>query len=112
MPNYVPSDLHWYKRDGLMTWYNQKKCKKFLKNPQENFEKTNIANFDIINRQIRGEKISDEFLKEYQTVQEKRVSQYLKKECQNFLACVLRRTGSISIFFKKAVLDLFKNLNK
>ena len=54
-----------------MTWYNQKKCKKLLKNPQENFEKTNIANFDIINRQIRGEKISDEFLKEYQTVQEK-----------------------------------------
>ena len=83
-----------------------------MKNPQENFEKTNIANFDIINRQIRGEKISDEFLKEYQTVQEKRVSQYLKKECQNFLACVLRRTGSISIFFKKAVLDHFKNLNK
>ena len=82
------------RRDDVV-W--SEKCKTFLKNPQENFEKTNIVNFDIINRKIRGEKISDEFLKEYQTVQEKRVSQYLKKECQNLLACAFRRTGSISI---------------
>ena len=60
--------------DDLMTWYEQKKWEEFLKNPQEHFEKTNIVNFDSINRQIRVEIISDKLLKEYQVVQEKKVS--------------------------------------
>ena len=54
--------------------YEQKKWEEFLKNPQEHFEKTNIVNFDSINRQIRVEIISDKLLKEYQAVQEKKVS--------------------------------------
>ena len=38
---------------------------------QEHFEKTKIVNFDIINRQVRGEKAPNKLLKKYQTVQEK-----------------------------------------
>ena len=26
-PNYVPKDLPWYKREDLLTWYDQNKCK-------------------------------------------------------------------------------------
>ena len=28
---YVPLDLPWYEKDGLMTWYNQVKCEDFEK---------------------------------------------------------------------------------
>ena len=27
---YIPSDLKWYERDGLDTWYLEGKCKYFL----------------------------------------------------------------------------------
>ena len=26
VPEFIPSDLKWYERDGLMTWYDQVKC--------------------------------------------------------------------------------------
>ena len=26
---YVPESLPWYERDGLLTWYDQVKCKNF-----------------------------------------------------------------------------------
>ena len=54
--------------DDLMTWYEQKKWEEFLKNPQEHFEKTNIVNFDSINRQIRVEIISDKLFKKKKLV--------------------------------------------
>ena len=29
-PKYVPKDLSWYEREGLLTWYQQTKCEHFL----------------------------------------------------------------------------------
>lgn len=95
-----------------MTWYEQRKCKEFLKNPQEHFEKTNIVNFDIINKQIRSEKISDKLLKEYQTVQEKKLVNIQKKNARTFCLVPLEQIGLISILKQKRVLDHFKNVNK
>ena len=40
IPEYVPSDLPWYERDGLMTWYDQRKCEQFLKDPKGHFKNT------------------------------------------------------------------------
>ena len=77
--NYVLPDLPWYERDGLMTWYNQAKSQEFLRNSKEHFNKTKIINFDIIHRLARGEKIPDDVLKKYQTIQDSRVSQYPKR---------------------------------
>ena len=32
IPKFVPSDLKWYERDGLDTWYLQNKCNEFINN--------------------------------------------------------------------------------
>lgn len=58
VPDYVPENLLWHKRDTLLTWYDQAKCKDFLDNTDEHFEKTKIANFDIINKSLKKETIS------------------------------------------------------
>ena len=48
VPEYVPSDLPWYKRDGLMTWYDQRKCEDLLRDLKGHFNNMKIVNFDII----------------------------------------------------------------
>ena len=30
VPTFVPQDVKWYERDGLMNWYDQRKCRDFL----------------------------------------------------------------------------------
>ena len=57
IPKYVPDNLKWYERDGLLTWYKQCKCKDFLGNTDGHFEETEIVNFDIIHRWYREEDI-------------------------------------------------------
>ena len=82
-----------------MTWYEQRKCKEFLKNPQEHFEKTNIVNFDIINKQIRSEKNFRQTFERIPNCSRKKVSQYPKKERQNILSCAFR-TNRSDIYFE------------
>ena len=38
IPTYVPNNFPWYKRNGLMTWYDEGKCCDFLENTDEHFE--------------------------------------------------------------------------
>ena len=40
VPECVPENLPWYERGGLLTWYDQAKCKKFLKDPDAHFKAT------------------------------------------------------------------------
>ena len=47
VPDYVLENLPWCKRDGLLTWYDQAKCKDFLDNIGEHFEKIKIVKFVI-----------------------------------------------------------------
>ena len=46
VPKYVPKNLKWCKRDGLMTWYDQIKCEEFLEDLNAHFQK--ITNFTSI----------------------------------------------------------------
>ena len=52
-----------------MTWYDQVKCEQFLEDVNKHFSKTKNVNFDIINKSIKGEEMSESVLKNYQTVQ-------------------------------------------
>ena len=38
VPGYVPENLPWYKRDGLLTWYDRAKYKEFLEDPNAHFK--------------------------------------------------------------------------
>ena len=107
--NYVLPDLPWYERDGLMTWYNQAKSQEFLRNSKEHFNKTKIINFDIIHRLARGEKIPDDVLKKYETVQDSRISQYPKIPRNNFLSEAFKTERKDIYFEKKVINDYFKN---
>ena len=69
VPEYVPQDLPWYERDGLMTYYNQVKCQEFLRNSDNHFKAAKIINFVIVRREAVGEKVPVDLLRKYQTVQ-------------------------------------------
>ena len=45
VPKYVPKNLKWYKRDGLMTWYDQIKCEEFLEDLNAHFQKIRNCKF-------------------------------------------------------------------
>ena len=47
IPEYVPEDLPWYKRNGLMTYLDQAKCRDLLRDLKGHFKNTKITNFDI-----------------------------------------------------------------
>ena len=76
VPKSVPKDLSWYERDGLMTWYNQMKCEDFLRDTNKHFQEAKKVNFNIIHRQCYGEEVPKHLLKQYQTVDDKSVSEY------------------------------------
>ena len=84
VPEYVPRDLPWYERDGLMTWYDQAKYQYFLKNSDRHFKTTKGINFDIIRREAAGQKVPDELLKKYQTIENERSLNTLKVNGTNF----------------------------
>ena len=73
IPTFVPNDLPWYERDGLMTWYEQCKCQEFLENTDEHFQNLQILNFDMINS---NGKIDDDKLKQYQTIDHHEIMAY------------------------------------
>ena len=73
----MPENLPWYERDGIMTWYDRAKCRNFLENSKKHFEEVEVVNFDIIHRSARGEPVPAETC---QTIQNKRVKQYPKKD--------------------------------
>lgn len=67
IPVYCPPDLPWYKRDGLLTWYDQSKYEEFSKDPDNYLKNKIVVNFDMIHAQCQGDKreYSDEH---YQTI--------------------------------------------
>ena len=93
VPEFVPQDLLWYERDGLMTYYNQVKC---------HLKTAKIINFDIIRREAAGEKVPDELLKKYQTVQNELVSTHPKNDQKNVWVVLFILTDLI--FFLKRML--------
>ena len=65
VPDFVPQDLSWYERNGLMTWYEQIKCENFVCNIDKHFKEVNVINLDIIHREARGENVPDDLLRYY-----------------------------------------------
>ena len=72
VPTFVPQDVKWYERDGLMNWYDQRKCRDFLGELDKHFENAKIVNFDIINKWVRGQDLCQLSLQNYQAIQKKR----------------------------------------
>ena len=86
IPKYVPSDFKWYERDGLLTWYDQRKCEDFLRDADSHFKQAKIINFDITRRECRGEEVPKDVLVGYQTVRDNDVLSYPEKEQRKLLS--------------------------
>ena len=74
VPKLLPKDLLWYKRDGLMIWYDQCKCEDFLRDTNQYFNQAKIINFDVIRRECNVEEVTKDLFKHYQTLNDKIVS--------------------------------------
>ena len=48
IPEYVPENLKWYERNGLLTDIDQLKYSKFTSNPDEHIKNSEFINFDMI----------------------------------------------------------------
>ena len=89
IPKYVPEDLPWYERDGLLTYIDQLKYKEFISDPDAAVKNTKVINFDMIHAQCWGtpRTHSDNF---YQTVREKDVKKMLQKDKKKAVAACIR----------------------
>ena len=56
IPTYIPPNAE---RDGLETWYRQKKCQEFLENTNERFKQRKLVNFHMINEKLDEKTISN-----------------------------------------------------
>ena len=89
IPEYVPSDLKWYERDGLLTYIDQSKHEHFTKDLDGYLKKAEVVNFDIIHNQCRGT-CSQSSDKHYQTVRTSDVKKMLQKERKKAVGAYLR----------------------
>ena len=62
---YVPESLKWFERDGLETWYRQKKCREFLEDTDSHFQQRQIINFDMIRN---SERLDKKRIKQYHQI--------------------------------------------
>ena len=97
IPNYVANNLPWYKRDGLMTWYDEGKCRDFLENTDEHFETLKIINFDIINS---NGQIDNKKLREYQTCDHQETMNYPPEKTEQIMSSMFR-VNRADMFVKK-----------
>ena len=97
IPTYVPKDLPWQKREGLLIWYDQNKCEEFLENTDEHFQNLQILNFDLINTNV---KIDDDKLKQYQTIDRHEIMGYPPQSREQIMSSIFR-TNQPGMFVKK-----------
>ena len=79
VPDFVPNDLKQYERDGLLTSYDQMKCERFLEDVNNHFANTKIVNFELINKWLKGEEVSEGTLRNYQAVQKAALNSSVKR---------------------------------
>lgn len=104
IPQYVPDNLPWYERGGLITYINKVKYENFMKDTDKHFENTQIVNFDKIHRQASEEKIDSDPLKRCKTIDSSIIDQYLDKEKTRALSSAFWSPRK-DIFLKKEVID-------
>ena len=71
VPQYVPKNLKWFKKDGLEKWCWQNKCEEFLNNTDIHFSERKTVNFDFIKNKVDGSK-----LKQYQLIDHDEIKNY------------------------------------
>ena len=86
--NYVPENLIWFERNGLLTYIDQLKYSEIFSDPDKHLTVAEVVNFDMIHARCSGDKesLTD---KHYQTVVSddvKNIPQKDKKETVS--ACV------------------------
>ena len=106
IPTFVRSDLPWYKRDGLMTWYEQCKCQEFLENTDEHFQNLQILNFDMINS---NGKIDDDKLKPYQTIDHHEIMAYPSELREEIMSSIFRAKLPDMHAKKKQLLNILRS---
>ena len=104
---YVPDNLKWCGRDGVMTYIDKLKYDNFIKNTDEHFEKTQVRNFDINRKQVRGEKINGKLVLKYKAIDNSRIDFYPDKEKEKALSSTFRCSRKDLFFEKKFVVEEF-----
>ena len=89
IPPYVPPNLKWYERDGLMTYIDRLNYERVEKDRDSYVKNAQIINFDIINNQIKGEPLQ-KTIREYKTVTEENLKKTPKKDKKEALGACFR----------------------
>ena len=106
IPKVVPKDLPWYKRDGLMTYTDQLKYKRFMSNPNKYLEKAEVINFDMIYARC-GRPPQQYSNKHYQTVHTSDVNRMSQKDRKKTIGACLRSEANDIFVNKKLTLFHF-----
>ena len=95
VPPFVPENLKWYERDGLDTWFKQRKCEEFLNNTDNHFLQRKIVNFDLINN---GDKLNKNQIRQYQTVNCETIKMYPQEQQQKIMSSIVRNIKRDDMF--------------
>ena len=109
VPNYVPNNLPWHERDGLMTWYDQVKCQEFHENTDSHFQNLEIVNFDIIKS---NGNLPEQKLKQYQRINYQDILSYPPNLQEEIMWSIFRAKREGMHVQKEMVIENFKKLIK
>ena len=102
---FVSKNLKWYERDGLDTWFKQRKCEEFLNNTDNHFQQRKIVNFDLI---YNGDKLDENQIRQYQTVNCETIKMYPQEQQQKIMSSIIRNIKRDDMFVcKKAAKEHF-----
>lgn len=108
IPKFIPNDLPWHQRDGLMTWHDQNKCNNFLEDTDEHFQMMQIVNFGMIRNEL-----SEDKLKQYQEIDHQEIMSYPPELRQQVFSSIFHNVKRQGKYVKKeAVKEHFKVDNK
>ena len=111
IPEYVNTDLKWFERDGLLTYIDQLKYRKYSSNSNNYVANANIINFDIIHSMCRGDdrKHSDNYFK---TVEYSQLKNMPEKDKDIAVSSCLSTKRKDVFVDKKLAFDHFRKLSQ
>ena len=89
VPNFFSHNIPWYERDGLNTWYEQRKCNEFLEDADNDFKNWEITNFDMI---YNNKTLSNYKIKQYQSIDHHEIMKYPIKERDQIMSSIFRNS--------------------
>ena len=85
------------------------KCEEFLKDADSHFKTAQVANFDIIHHECRGDPLEGSY-KEYQIANKKDMDKHSSNSKKKIVNSAIRCDKKDVLIDKKVPLDHFKNL--